>query len=79
MEWKYKILRHDYSFQNYILNLLRDVYDMLGFEEKTNDTQVALLHRVSVLTWACRLGLDDCVNRAVDIFKAYEEDAENKP
>jgi hypothetical protein len=52
---------------------------MLGFEEKLSDTQVTLLHRVNVLTWACRLGLNGCVTKAVDIFKAYKEDAENKP
>ncbi|KDR22501.1 Aminopeptidase N [Zootermopsis nevadensis] len=69
---------HQY-FKIFVLNLLRGVYDELGFEEKSGDTQVRLLHRVSVLTWACRLGLEDCVNRAVDIFKAYKGDAENNP
>ena len=58
-------------------NLLANVYETLGFEEEKGDTQVTLLHRVSVLTWACRLGLEDCVKKATDIFKQYEETAEN--
>jgi hypothetical protein len=74
-----EILGHNYFFQNYVLNLLEDVYEELGFEERDDDNQVTLLHRVSVLTWACRLGLEDCVNRAVEIFKSYQEDAENHP
>ena len=60
-------------------NLLANVYDTLGFEEKKDDTQVTLLHRVSVLTWACRLGLEDCVKYATDIFREYEEMAGNNP
>ena len=60
-------------------NLLVNVYDTLGFEEKEDDTQVTLLHRVSVLTWACRLGLGDCVKNATDIFREYEETAGNNP
>ena len=59
--------------------LLANVYGTLGFEEKEGDTQVTLLHRVNVLTWACRLGLEDCVKNAIDIFKEYEEKAENNP
>jgi hypothetical protein len=74
-----EILRRNYVFQNYVLNLLEDVYEQLGFEERDDDTQVTLLHRVSVLTWACRLGLEDCVNRAVDIFISYQEDTETHP
>lgn len=62
-----------------MLNLLANVYDTLGFEEKKEDTHVTLLHRVSVATWACRLGLEDCVKNAVDIFRKYEETPGNNP
>lgn len=57
--------------------LLANIYNILGFEEKKNDTQVTLLHRVSVVTWACRLGLEDCVNNAADSFAEYEKNAGN--
>ena len=60
-----------------MLNQLANVYDTLGFEEKKDDTQVTLLHRVNVVTWACRLGLEDCVSNATEKFRKYEEDAEN--
>jgi hypothetical protein len=62
-----------------VKKLLANVYDTLGFEEKNNDTQLTLLHRVSVVTWACRLGLEECVKNAKDIFSEYEEEAENNP
>jgi len=67
------------DFKAYVQKLLANVYDTLGFEEKEDDTQVTLLHRVSVLTWACRLGLGDCVKNATDIFREYEGTAGNKP
>jgi hypothetical protein len=60
-----------------VQKLLANVYDTLGFEEKKNDTQVTLLHRVSVVTWACQLGLGDCIKKATDIFTVYEETAGN--
>lgn len=67
------------NFQAYVKKLLANVYGLLGFEEKKDDTQVTLLHRVIVVTWVCRLGLEDCVKNAVDIFSEYEEKAENNP
>jgi hypothetical protein len=60
-----------------VQNLLANVYDTLGFEEEDSDTQVTLLHRVSVVTWACQLGLEDCVEKATDTFRKYEETAGN--
>jgi len=62
-----------------VQKLLANVYDTLGFEEKEDDTQVTLLHRVNVLTWACRLDLGDCVKKATDMFNEYEGKAENNP
>lgn len=59
--------------------LLANVYDTLGFEENKNDTQVTLLHRVSVVTWACRLDLGNCAKNATDIFREYEEHPGNNP
>jgi hypothetical protein len=76
------VLQHNYFlpslFQAYVLYLLQHAYETLGFEEQDNDKQVTLLFRVSVLTWACRLGLQECVNTAVGIFKQYQENTENK-
>lgn len=59
--------------------LLANVYNTLEFEEKEDDTQVTLLHRVSVVTWACRLGLEDCVKNSIDLFRKYEAKAGNNP
>jgi hypothetical protein len=76
------VLQHNYFlpflFQDYVLYQLEHVYETLGFEEQDDDKQVTLLLRVSILTWACRLGLQECVNTAVGIFKQYQEDTEYK-
>jgi hypothetical protein len=76
-----KVLQHCYIFffQTYVKKLLANIYDTLGFEEKKDDTQIKLLHRVIVVTWACRVGLEDCVNSATDSFTEYEGNAENNP
>jgi hypothetical protein len=62
-----------------VQELLANVSDTLGFEEKEEDTQVTLLHRVIVVTWACRLGAEDCVRNATDMFTEYKAKAENNP
>lgn len=65
-----------FLFQDYVLYLLEHVYETLGSQEQDNDDQATLLFRVSVLTWACRLGLQECVNTAVGSFKQYQENTE---
>ncbi|PNF37826.1 Aminopeptidase N [Cryptotermes secundus] len=66
------------DFKDYVLSQLQHVYETLGFQEQDSDNQVTLLFRVSVLTWACRLGLQECIDTAVSMFKQYQENTENK-
>ncbi|CAG2060011.1 unnamed protein product, partial [Timema podura] len=51
-------------FQTYLLSLIENVYNDLGFEEKANEPHTDKLLRNLVLTWACNLGLDSCVSAA---------------
>jgi hypothetical protein len=62
-----------------VQKLLANVHNRLGFEEKDEDTQVTLLHRVTVVTWACRLGVESCTQTATDLFTEYQLKAENNP
>ncbi|CAG2055212.1 unnamed protein product, partial [Timema podura] len=55
----------DYQlFKNYVLNLIGDLYNTLGFYEKPTDHHLDKFLRSNVLTWACNLGLEDCINRS---------------
>nr|CAD7453868.1 unnamed protein product [Timema tahoe] len=55
----------DYQlFKNYVLNLIGDLYNTLGFDEKPTDHHLDKFLRSNVLTWACSLGLEDCINRS---------------
>nr|CAD7599193.1 unnamed protein product [Timema genevievae] len=55
----------DYQlFKNYVLNLIGDLYNTLGFDEKPTDHHLDKFLRSNVLTWACNLGLEDCINRS---------------
>jgi hypothetical protein len=60
-----------------VQKLLANIYDTLGFEDKKDDTQVTLLHRVSVVTWACRLGIEHCVKNSAGMFSGYEKNTEH--
>nr|CAD7396258.1 unnamed protein product [Timema cristinae] len=65
----------EYSvFKNYVLSLLEKVYTTLGFEEKTTDGHVDRLNRNLILTWACRLGHADCIQKATQHFNAFVSD-----
>lgn len=56
------------SFDQYVLQLIEKVYDKLGFLASENDTQIDRLHRQLILSWACRLGHSDCVEKMKEIF-----------
>ncbi|CAG2060014.1 unnamed protein product, partial [Timema podura] len=65
----------EYSvFKNYVLSLLEKAYTTLGFEEKTTDGHVDRLNRNLILTWACRLGHADCIQKATQHFNAFVSD-----
>jgi hypothetical protein len=62
-----------------VQKLLANIHDRLGFDEKEVDTQQTLLHRIIVVTWACRLGVESCTQKATELFTEYREKAENNP
>ncbi|XP_013106936.1 membrane alanyl aminopeptidase [Stomoxys calcitrans] len=63
------------DFAYYIREMTSKTYDLLGFEEKVNDTSLDIYNRAKILSWSCKFGKDDCISKA----KSYFNNLDNKP
>ena len=52
---------------------MQTVYESVPFDAPKDDDQIYTFNRVQIITWACRLNLPDCVNKAVEAFKNYKD------
>jgi aminopeptidase N len=59
------------DFSNYILKMTEKAYNMLGFEQKSDDTSLDIYLRTKVLSWACRYGHPDCIDKANSYFNNH--------
>lgn len=50
--------------------------ESVGFDEQENDRHVTKLNRISVLTWACRFGRQDCREYALGRLREWAQDEE---
>lgn len=62
-----------FFFQLYIRNLIRKLYDNVGFKDDPNDPQLVIYKRVHVLTWACAMGHVDCIRNSVLQFHNWKQ------
>ncbi|EEZ99296.1 aminopeptidase N-like protein [Tribolium castaneum] len=60
------------SLSEFILELIEIFYNTHPFNSQKNDNQIYTHSRVLASTWACRLGLHDCVKNALDAFNNYK-------
>lgn len=70
------------KLRSHFLRLLDSVYRTVGFTDNLDDPQLTIFTRVDVLTWACELGQEDCVNNAVQQFATWRNSpnpSENNP
>ncbi|KAH8330498.1 hypothetical protein KR067_004043 [Drosophila pandora] len=58
------------NFNSYIQALTQKAYNQLGFNETESDTALDIYLRTKVLSWACRYGSADCINRAKTYFQS---------
>ncbi|XP_011870128.1 PREDICTED: aminopeptidase N-like [Vollenhovia emeryi] len=70
------------KFRSLILKLLdTNVYKQVGFTDELTDSQLTILTRIEVLTWACNFDHEDCIMRAVQQFDywrtVYNPDTDN--
>ncbi|XP_073817389.1 membrane alanyl aminopeptidase [Musca autumnalis] len=57
------------DFAVYIRDMTAKAYDLLGFEEKANDTTLDIYNRAKILSWACKFGKTDCITKSQEYFK----------
>ena len=57
--------------KTYLTNQLTPLFEELGFEGHKDDTHVTILNRRSVLTWLCRYGHEESVNKSRALFAEW--------
>lgn len=65
------------SWQEYLLALLTPLYNSVGFEDDLDDSHLDQYKRVIALSWACKLGLQDCVANSVKLYEDWMANPEN--
>jgi aminopeptidase N len=70
------------EFKSYMLKLLAPIYQKLGFQGKSDDQHLDILLRKKIVSWACSMGHEDCVDKVTTTFKNWmfmtNPDAEEK-
>ncbi|XP_044259024.1 uncharacterized protein LOC123007677 [Tribolium madens] len=56
----------------YVLDTMGTLYSSALFNVSNEKDQIYSLKQELVIKWACKLGLKDCVNNAVAVFKFYK-------
>ncbi|XP_052132442.1 aminopeptidase N, partial [Frankliniella occidentalis] len=72
---------HYDKFKTYVMSLLLPLYTDVGMREQPGEPLLRVLTRVSLMSWACNFGHEDCVDTAFDMFsqwrRAADPDKEN--
>lgn len=55
-----------------MLDLIENIYQKLGFDEKPQDTRLDIYNRMNILSIACRYGLTQCISRSKEEFAKFE-------
>lgn len=60
-------------FQGSLLTLLDKLYQAVPFSKLQPSDQIYTHKQVLALTWACKLGRDDCIEEVNKQFKEYKD------
>ncbi|CAO1393773.1 unnamed protein product [Diamesa tonsa] len=63
---------HKEVFSWYVLDLMKNIYDHLTFDQKTNEPRTDIYNRNNVLAWACKYGHEACISKAKEHFELYK-------
>lgn len=58
-------------FSWYINDLMADIYKHLTFESRNEDVRTDVYNRVNILTWLCKYGHEECVEKSKKAFEDY--------
>ncbi|GBP46436.1 Membrane alanyl aminopeptidase [Eumeta japonica] len=61
------------DFDNYVLRLMQNIIDVLGYDVKEQDDFVTLRNRMQILEYACKLGHSGCIENSVGLFSKFKE------
>ncbi|XP_014203834.1 aminopeptidase N [Copidosoma floridanum] len=64
------------KFRVFVLKLLHNVYNKVGFKDIPEDPQLKVFTRIDVLSWACGFGHEDCVRNAIQQFGSWRDSAD---
>lgn len=67
------------DFEQYLVKLIKPIYNKLGWEQKPSDTFLDRLLRTSVISFACNRGLPDCVNKAKSYYSQWMSQPDTNP
>ncbi len=61
-----------------MVRLIRPIFNKVGFEARANDQHLDVFLRSKVVSWACKLGLEECIQPVKATFSRWmkEEDPE---
>eukprot|EP00088_Acartia_fossae_P031208 TRINITY_DN3213_c0_g1_i1.p1 TRINITY_DN3213_c0_g1~~TRINITY_DN3213_c0_g1_i1.p1 ORF type:complete len:964 (+),score=231.16 TRINITY_DN3213_c0_g1_i1:49-2940(+) len=59
------------EFKQYMLKLLAPIYRKLGFQGKADDQHLDILLRKKIVSWACSMGHEDCIEKATSTFRNW--------
>ncbi|XP_068228789.1 LOW QUALITY PROTEIN: aminopeptidase N-like [Palaemon carinicauda] len=65
------------ALQNYIKDMIVPLYESVGFADNASDHLLTQFKRKTALTWACKLGHQECLDSASAFFQQWMEDPQN--
>ena len=63
--------------QSYMISLVTPYYNYVGFDETKSDPQLTIYSRTDAMSWACRLQIEDCVEKAVAKYAEQMSDPDD--
>lgn len=61
-----------------MLSLLTPLYESVGFDDNSSDGHQEQLLRILALDWSCRFGMDDCVEKSVELFSKWKSQPDDE-
>ncbi|GIY36509.1 aminopeptidase Ey [Caerostris extrusa] len=65
------------KWKTYLMEQLQRTYDLLGWEESSDENILTQFKRVTTLAWLCGYGHEDCVQKARDKFSKWRQNPED--
>ncbi len=63
--------------QRYMASLITPLYNYVTFNEAADDSHLLIYTRARALSWACKLGVGDCVSSSINLYRAWMDDPSN--